>query len=173
MSNLSDQLKALEKSAKFQKKVMAAQKNAAKMGIPFGQGNNAISRESVMEKCRRMKELLYDETVKVIASIELEDIEIGPIKVDNDGNYVANIGFNRAAAHRDSLYSEKYDGIDNIFVHLTHGWDAKDYVYGSWHGDSVRSKLHADGNEFIERAVSRFNEEMKGTAQVDIDPMYL
>lgn len=171
--NLTAQLKKLEKSPKFQKMVAEARKDAAKRGASFGQGSGAFSPALAKKKAERMRELLFEETIKVIPSISIHGIEIGNVETDANGNFVVNVGFNRYAAWRGSLYGVKYDGIENIFLHFTHGWDAKGYAYGEWHGDAVRSRAHYDGNDFIQRAVDRFNAEMQGSAAVDIDPIYL
>lgn len=172
-SNLEAQLKKLEKSPKFQKKVAEAQKNAAKHGASFGQGSGAISPANAKKKAERLRELLFLEAVMVIPSVTFNDIEVGEPKVDESGRYVVNVGFNRRSAFRESLYGSKYDGVENIFLHMTKGWDADGHVYGKWHGDYVRSRAHFDGDDFIQRAVDRFNAEQGGLAEVEIDPMYL
>lgn len=77
--------------------------------------------------------------------------------------------------HRDSLYSEGYDGVDNIVAVLNNGYNARNYVYGWWDNHSptgdnsyrsggfnskdawVRSKKERTGLHFIQQAVQDFN----------------
>lgn len=170
--SLTDQLKALEKTPRFQKMAAEAAKKAAKAGQTFGQGKEAVSVAVVLRRCERLKELLYQETVKVIPSVKLDHILVGTPVIDQNGNYVVNIEFDRRFAHRDSLFPQRYDGVDNIFLHMTHGWHAKDRVYGAWRDSDVASRTSFDGSDFIQRAVEKFNKEMRGVALAEIDPMY-
>lgn len=77
--------------------------------------------------------------------------------------------------HRDSLYSEGYDGVRNIIALLNNGYNAKNYVYGWWNnhkpiGDNayqsggfgaqdawIRSKKERQGLNFIGQAIRDFN----------------
>lgn len=91
-----------------------------------------------------------------------------------DGTSVIYIYFD-GDLHRDSLYSEGYDGIDNIVALLNNGYHARNYVYGWWEGHSptgdnsyrsggfdsndawVRSRKDRNGLGFIQQAVQDFN----------------
>ena len=91
-----------------------------------------------------------------------------------DGSSVIYIYFG-GDLHRDSLYSEGYDGIDNIVALLNNGYHARNYVYGWWEGHSptgdnsyrsggfdsndawVRSRKDRNGLGFIQQAVQDFN----------------
>ena len=75
--------------------------------------------------------------------------------------------------HRDSLYSDGYDGIDNIVALLNNGYHANEYVYGNWNrhvpiGESfddrsketstyIRSRKDRTGLNFIGQAIRDFN----------------
>ncbi len=76
--------------------------------------------------------------------------------------------------HRDSLYSDGYDGVRNIVALLNNGYHAKDYVYGYWDGHStagasqfdirstdtdvfIRSRKDREGLQFIQQAIRDFN----------------
>lgn len=83
--------------------------------------------------------------------------------------------------HRDSLYSDGYDGVDNIIAVLNNGYHAKDYVYGYWDNHAptgeassdyrnwgnflegrsaytyIRSMKDREGLHFIQQAVQDFN----------------
>ena len=90
-----------------------------------------------------------------------------------DGSSIIYIYFG-GDLHRDSLYSDGYDGISNIVALLNNGYHAKDYVYGYWDGHSpkgesrfdgrsistsafIRSRKDREGLKFIQQAVSDFN----------------
>lgn len=91
-----------------------------------------------------------------------------------DGTSVIYIYFG-GDLHRDSLYSEGYDGVDNIVALLNNGYHAKNYVYGWWErhspsGDNgyrsggfdqtdawIRSRKDRTGLGFIQQAVQDFN----------------
>lgn len=76
--------------------------------------------------------------------------------------------------HRDSLYSDGYDGVRNIVALLNNGYHAKNYVYGDWDGHAptgeskfdgrsidtsayIRSRKDREGLHFIQQAVQDFN----------------
>lgn len=91
-----------------------------------------------------------------------------------DGSSVIYVYFG-GDLHRDSLYSEGYDGVRNIIALLNNGYRAKDYVYGWWNnhtptGDSqyrsggfdaqdawIRSRKDREGLNFIGQAIQDFN----------------
>ena len=91
-----------------------------------------------------------------------------------DGTSVIYIYFG-GDLHRDSLYSEGYDGVDNIVALLNNGYHARNYVYGWWDnhkptGDNsyrsggfdssdawVRSRKDREGLGFIQQAIQDFN----------------
>lgn len=91
----------------------------------------------------------------------------------SDGSYEMFIYFGDDL-HRDSLYSDGYDGVRNIVAVLNNGYHAKDYVYGDWDGHSptgtsrfdgrsiessahIRSLKDRAGLHFIQQAVQDFN----------------
>lgn len=90
-----------------------------------------------------------------------------------DGSSVIYIYF-EDDLHRDSLYSEGYDGINNIVALLNNGYHARDYVYGDWDGHRptgeavfdgrsidtsayIRSRKDREGLHFIQQAIQDFN----------------
>lgn len=90
-----------------------------------------------------------------------------------DGSSIIYIYF-EDDLHRDSLYPEGYDGVQNIIALLNNGYHAKDYVYGRWAGHSpaggskldggsadasayIRSRKDREGLRFIQQAVKDFN----------------
>lgn len=103
-----------------------------------------------------------------------DSLHCSEIKKMPDGSSVIYIYFG-GDLHRDSLYSEGYDGIDNIVALLNNGYHAKNYVYGWWEGHSptgdnsyrsggfdsgdawIRSRKDRGGLGFIQQAVQDFN----------------
>lgn len=102
-----------------------------------------------------------------------DSLECSKIYEMPDGSSVIYIYF-EDELHRDSLYPEGYDGVQNIIALLNNGYHAKDYVYGSWEGHSptgeskldgrsidtsayIRSRKDREGLQFIQQAISDFN----------------
>jgi len=90
-----------------------------------------------------------------------------------DGSFTIYITFDDDL-HRDSLYSDGYEGVRNIVAVLNNGYHAKNYVYGDWDnhaptGESkfdgrsidtsafIRSRKDREGLHFIQQAVQDFN----------------
>jgi hypothetical protein len=82
------------------------------------------------------------------------------------------IYFDPEALRRDSLQSEKYDGIDNIVAMFNNGYRADGYVYGPWRGHSptegitedyawVWSKKEREALHFMQDAIEEFNSKYK------------
>lgn len=111
-----------------------------------------------------------------------------------ENEYTVFIEF-RANLHRDSLYPEGYDGVDNIIALFNNGYTARNYVYGWWDkhkatdgnvadtrnmngfGDYVwtRSLLHRGGLHFIQQAVHDFDGNyayMYPGLSIEINPIY-
>lgn len=102
-----------------------------------------------------------------------DSLECSKIYEMADGTSVIYIYF-EDDLHRDSLYSDGYDGIKNIVALLNNGYHAKDYVYGYWEGHSpageskfdgrsidtsayIRSRKDREGLQFIQQAIQDFN----------------
>lgn len=103
-----------------------------------------------------------------------DSLDCSKIYTMPDGSSVIYIYFGDDL-HRDSLYSEGYDGIDNIVALLNNGYHAKNYVYGWWDnhkptGDNsyrsggfdssdawVRSRKDREALNFIGQAIQDFN----------------
>lgn len=102
-----------------------------------------------------------------------DSLECSKIYTMPDGSSVIYVYFGDDL-HRDSLYSDGYDGIDNIVALLNNGYHARDYVYGYWDdhaptGESVfdgrsintsafiRSRKDREGLNFIGQAIQDFN----------------
>lgn len=69
--------------------------------------------------------------------------------------YIVNVYF-VDDMHRDSLYPMGYNGISDLASLLDSGYSAKNYVYGDWHGERIRSRTTFPGVHFMDQAVADF-----------------
>lgn len=79
-----------------------------------------------------------------------------PIKTGS-GKIMAYINFTDTNMDRISLQPEVYGFTDNIVVQFEKGWNAKNYTYGEYNGDKIRSRKEYPGAWFIHKAVAEFN----------------
>lgn len=77
-----------------------------------------------------------------------------PYKIGND-TYAVEVYFSDDLS-RPSLYPEQYSGINNIAALLNNGYEARDYVYGEWHGERIRSRKSLGGMHFMQSAKRNF-----------------
>ncbi len=54
---------------------------------------------------------------------------------------------------RPSLIPERYGGVTDMFSLFNNGYVANSYVYGQWHGSSIRSLVSRPPLHFIEESV--------------------
>lgn len=138
---------------KKQTGITYTEKNPSAELIPYGE---------------QMKMVLYKYIHELIRSITPDDIIVEKPYQDVDGLWKLKLSFREGALHRDSLYEDEYDGVNNIVLLFAKGYHARDYAYGHWWlpnqtwygaGDfvNVRSRKDRDGNDFLIRAVSEFN----------------
>lgn len=102
-----------------------------------------------------------------------DNLKCSEIHTMPDGSSIIYVYFGDDL-HRDSLYSDGYDGIDNIVALLNNGYHAKNYVYGDWEGHAptgesvldgrsidtsayIRSRKDREGLHFIRQAIQDFN----------------
>jgi hypothetical protein len=102
-----------------------------------------------------------------------DSLECSSIYTMSDGSSSILIYFGDDL-HRDSLYSDGYEGINNVVALLNNGYHAKNYVYGWWEGHKpsgesiynsgvgstdayIRSRKDREGLHFIQQAVTDFN----------------
>ncbi len=112
----------------------------------------------------QMKQILFKHISQVIKSFKIEDIIVEQPKVV-DGELQINISFSEEALGRSSLFPAKYpDGVEDIVLHLSRGYHARDYVYsydvsksGNGKYARIRSRKDRDPNPFLKDAVDEFN----------------
>lgn len=71
--------------------------------------------------------------------------------------------------HRDSLWSSRYGGVDNIVNLFEHGWNARGRVRGYWRGRGFvwSRRAHPAGN-MLGRAVATFNNSAPNGVQATL-----
>ena len=78
-----------------------------------------------------------------------------------DGSAIIYVYFG-GDLHRESLYSDGYDGVRNIVALLNNGYHAKDYVYGDWDGHSPAGESKFDGRSIDTSAYIRSRKDREG-----------
>lgn len=77
------------------------------------------------------------------------------VTVLNNGEIQIDVYFNNKQSN--SLFPEKYDGINNIVLLLNDGVDhTMQPVYGEWHGERIKSRTEINGIGFLEKAINDF-----------------
>ncbi len=142
-----------------------------------GSGGQALERVKIALDFKR---LIFSYIKKHIRSIEFEDMITGSAEMDERGRTVVKISFRDGSLRRDSLVPEKYpDGVENILLHFTHGWNAKKRIRGVWRhpckkrGRTVMSRKSRNPNAFLQKAVDEFNRShYRGFCFAELDDRY-
>lgn len=170
--SLDEKINSYLKSPEGKKKITEAKVKALKAGKSFGGygGSNSFSTITAEEAAKKMKEILIEKLAEVnLGSIDSEDIIIQDPTVNPDGTITVGLSFDAQSVKRPSLAPDLYDGVENIVVHLTHGWSARRNIRGYWEsaGMTVWSRRKFDGNDFMQRAIDEFNSLKLGVAEID------
>lgn len=93
---------------------------------------------------------------------------VGQPIAQKDGTIKIDISFASDAVFRPSLAPDARwgDGVPNIVLHLSNGWDAHGSVTGLWHGEFVRSRPTYEGDDFMKLAIFDFNTTHAGAIAV-------
>lgn len=181
-------LRLFAKTEAGRKKMDACVKRHQQSGKPFASGEKAIDEKEMAEAARLLIAAIQERMPESIASVGGTLTSTYPKKLA-DGSYEVEVRFDTGALHRDSLYSEGYDGVNNIVALLNNGYHAGNYVYGWWDGHAaggstetvyrsfspmgteqafIRSRKDREGLRFMQQAVADFNaaygEKYKATA---------
>lgn len=126
-----------------------------------------------------MKNILYKYVHNVISSISLDDIIVEPPTLDGLGYTKVKISFREESLKRDSLYPEKYDGLQNVVLAFTRGWHTQKIPYGVWtyNGKNVtKSSIFGiqdrEPNAFLQNAVMEFNNGSPATVFAKLEAEY-
>lgn len=132
-------------------------------GVDYGGG---LSKKKVEAWGERMKVILGKYIHSNIASVDKHDIIVDKPIIDEDGNYKINISLQDV--DRASLVPSKYpDGVPDIVLHFTTGWNAQKSTYGFWEtaGKVVKSRMTKAPEDFVFDAINVFNKEAVGIAE--------
>lgn len=174
-NSISKKLDDLLNKSEYKKKIQEA-KNEKLDKILLGSisfNKNGAKVFSAQELAEKFIDILKEEISRSVGSDfssgqigesiagELSRLHYGtPIKVQ-EGVYQVDIYFD-LNKHRDSLYSSKYSGINNIVELLDKGYNANKSVYGKWHGNTIASLANRDGAGFIDSAIEQFTNKYHG-----------
>ena len=144
--SIKEQLKALEKDPKFQKKLQAAVKEKRKKMGAGGSGGSSADRQMADEQINVIKGRIAAAVFRRLPCVAMHAgnsaeglFEVTFVGTDANGDYIYNISFRPQAVHRPSLWPEGYpEGLSNIVTLYSHGsneskgpiWNrAYDYVH--------------------------------------------
>lgn len=176
--SLDSKINTFLKSKEGKQKIADAKAKALKEGRTFGQPGASVSKEDAIKAAKRFKQILLNilhtgSSDWNLESIEDKDIIIGEPEVTKDGKINIDIWFDEKAVFRPSLDPSRFsEGVPNIVVHLTHGWNAAGAVTGTWYSkrgtfEDTTSRMSFNGDDFMQEAVNQFNEEKLGTAELN------
>ena len=161
--SIESKLKEWAKSKKGQAKIEAARRDAAKRGVPFGNGGGSKRIQLTPEMMDMVNDLIHtvqEYLPESLRSSELMDdtsyIVMKP-RVSPDGRYLIGIKFSDAAVYRPSVAPDDYDGVPNIVLHLSRGWHARGSIRGEWHGQEILTRRTYGGEQFMQEAINEFN----------------
>lgn len=170
--SLESELTRFSKTKKYQQLVNVAKKEAVKSGKPFGQPDGGqFSLTEAMKYAEKMQEILQD-VMLTDPNVDFSEIArhiiIGTPEPTANGDYAINVGFDRDYMHRDSLNPTKYDGINNIALLLSKGYNAGGVVDRSSDSNSkfAHSRISRPSNDYMKRAVDMFNAAMAGSGMI-------
>lgn len=128
---------------------------------------------------KRMKEILYQAIKGVMSeqnsrggdahqsfsSFPEDGIIVGNVTKGKGGILTVKISFSDEAISRDS-FTAGSGGLKNIILLFTKGYniDSAHLPRGNWRGQSVVAKKHREPNDFLQRAIDKFNTEVGGDA---------
>jgi hypothetical protein len=169
--SLESELKRWFNSHAGQARVKEEGKKARAAGKVFGSGLSADKTSEYYEG--QLVALIRDYCMA--AGFEFGDyLELLDTKYnEKTDQYEVQLKFDPDKIHRPSLYPVKYpEGAYDIVALMEHGYDAKDNVYGWWHGRMTFSWAYREGAHFIRNAIEDFNERFKGQAEAFMDDKY-
>lgn len=180
MASIMNKVEAYGRSINGKLRMRECIQNYANEGKEKTEDGDKILTETDMHKAAakfiqvlRSTAQSYDLPASVMS--RFDSLDTSSILKMPDGSAMIYVYFG-GDLHRDSLYSEGYDGVDNIIAVLNNGYHARDYVYGWWDGHApsggasgelrnslskdyayIRSRKDREGLHFIQQAVQDFN----------------
>lgn len=170
MSSISSKVKAFSETKKGQKLMNDA---LTKRGSALSGGGSVSGTEKdMLSAANTLLSLIRDEAASysLPASVmqHFDNMKVGKVIKRKDGSMEVSISLG-GNLHRDSLYRDKYDGIDNIVALLNNGYGTdgsslSTRPFGEWVGhetkdgyDYVYGRETIPGYGFMNKAVQTFN----------------
>lgn len=176
--SIGGKLNAWVNSPRGQVKMQSKIKEYVKNGVKTtNAGDSVINEPKIYEAAAKLISVLQStaQSYGLPASVmrHFSSLQCSKIYTMPDGTSQVYIYFGDDL-HRDSLYSDGYDGVHNIVALLNNGYHASNYVYGDWDGHAptgesvfdgrsidssayIRSRKDREGLHFIQQAISDFN----------------
>lgn len=138
-------------------------KKALETSSKYTRAKDAVGIKQCSEAGETLKSVLQKEissnpNLSTEASTSIGDISTSaPTKIGKD-TYRIGVFFS-GDLHRPSLAPTQYpDGIENIAALLNNGYEARNFVYGTWngHGGKIRSRKSRPGAHFVQNAARIF-----------------
>lgn len=170
---INKKLKEYVNSAKGKQQMENVLKSYVSQGVTkTAAGSKIIDETQMRSLVNSFIEILKQEAASSgdIAESVLDNISSASItnfKINKDGSAIVDVSF-IDDLRRQSLYEEKYDGVTNIVALFNNGYEASNYVYGTWHGEKVRSKKNRSGSHFMQRAADKFNAQYGAEFNVQV-----
>lgn len=173
--SLKDELKAFQKTPKFQNMVYEKMKHDPTFGL--GESTSGTKQRAV-DFGHKMREILQKKIANM-ESIAAKELFLGNIIVKENfikgSGWVIDVSFDEDEVTSNSLYwqNPEYEMGAYLPVLFNEGYDADNYVYGyDNYGNYIRSKRHRDAEHFIQDAVDEFNLAQKGEAIAQYSSRY-
>lgn len=163
--------------------------DARKRGVRFGGGSGGAVDDEQQAQQRVEKEII-PKLIAIVREIipsmtENMFLKVGRPTVNAEGAYVFTLNFDSKAVHRPSLYSKKYNGLDNIVAYVAKGAKPLGHsVYGMYSSfaDGSRSTprryyipkgYKREDNPWLAAKVAILNADLRGEGiEVILSPEY-
>lgn len=178
MASIMNKVEAYGRSVNGKLRMRECIQNYANAGkTETAAGDKVLTEKDMLLAASKMIQVLRStaQSYGLPASVmrHFDMLDTSPVYKMPDGSSIIYIRFDDNL-HRDSLYSDGYDGIENIVALLNNGYHARNYVYGDWDGHSptgesrfdgrsidtsayIRSRKDREGLHFIQQAIQDFN----------------
>lgn len=193
LGNINSKLKAYCKSDEGKRKMKEYIETCSKRGQGKTSGGSTIMTTNIMKTLAvEFVEMLKQAAIASglppsVLERHIDTITCSSPQKMPDGSHTITVSFG-GNLHRDSLYEEKYpEGIDNIVALFNNGLNNDGYVYGWWDNHSptgealgrslpgdtfawIRSKKNRSSLQFVQRAISDFENKYKSTYSFQVIP---
>lgn len=193
--SIESKIAAFMESSEGQKRIKETLKNYRKSGVKRTHGGSRIvTKDDAIMLAGKLADMIvaHASSCGVPGNVlsEMKMTMSLPAGNATDDDYSVDLSFT-GNLHRDSLYNEVYDGVNNIVALFNNGYVARDYVYGFWDKHEytgeyntlralpgsgfayVRSKIGRPTLNFMQSAIEEFLNTYKNYGvSVELDEEY-